>query len=229
MIQDVTLRWVVTLLFVFSAGVYVQAIAANRHSGTNVIGDSLHAIMAVAMAVMAWPSGAELPTRAPMVFFAVAAIWFAVIAVRDSSRRWGSVYHALMMLAMAWMYAAMGGLPLRSTNMSGMDMSGMDMSGADGSPSDAGHAGHGGHGGHGGHAGHAGHSAAGPSASATPEWVGVLNWVCTVGFAIATVFWIYRYIAGRLGGSTHSPGQQFGILSQATMAAGMAIMFAVML
>lgn len=224
MIQDVTLRWVVTLLFVFSGGVYVQAIVANRHSGANVIGDFLHAIMAVAMAVMAWPRGAELPTRAPMVFFAVAAIWFAVIAVRNSSRRWGSVYHALMMLAMAWMYAAMGGLPLRSTTMSGMDMSG-----ADGSPTDAGHAGHGGHAGHAGHGGHAGHSAAGPSASATPEWVGVLNWVCTVGFAIATVFWIYRYIAARLGGSTHSPGQQFGILSQATMAAGMAIMFAVML
>jgi hypothetical protein len=56
-----------------------------------------------------------------------------------------------------------------------------------------------------------------------------LNWVCTVGFAIATVFWIYRYIAARLGGSTRSTGQQFGILSQATMAAGMAIMFAVML
>lgn len=224
MIQDVTLRWVVTLLFVFSAGVYVQAIVANRHSGANVIGDFLHAIMAVAMAVMAWPRGAELPTRAPMVFFAVAAIWFAVIAVRDSSRRWGSSYHALMLLAMAWMYAAMGGLALRRTTMSGMDMSG-----ADGSPTDAGHAGHGGHAGHAGHGGHAGHSAAGASASATPEWVGVLNWVCTVGFAIATVFWIYRYIAARLGGSTHSPGQQFGILSQATMAAGMAIMFAVML
>jgi hypothetical protein len=221
MIQDVPLRWVVTLLFVFSAGVYVQAIAANRHSGTNVIGDFLHAIMAVAMAVMAWPSGAELPTRAPMVFFAVAAIWFAVIAVRNSSRRWGSVYHALMMLAMAWMYAAMGGLALRRTTMSGMNMSG-----ADGSPADAGHAGHGGHA---GHAGHGGHSAAGAPASTTPEWVGILNWVCVVGFAIATVFWIYRYIASRLGGSTRSPGQQFGILSQATMAAGMAIMFAVML
>ncbi len=218
MIQDMTLRWVVTLLFVFSAGVYVQAIVANRHSGANVIGNSLHVIMAVAMAVMAWPRGAELPPRAPMVFFAVAAIWFAVIAVRNSASRWGSAYHALMMLAMAWMYAAMGGLALRrAPGPAGMDMAGMDM------------AGHAGHAGHTGHAGHGGHSAAGPSASATPEWVGVLNWVCTVGFAIATVFWIYRYIAARLGGSTRSTGQQFGILSQVTMAAGMAIMFAVML
>ncbi len=77
--------------------------------------------------------------------------------------------------------------------------------------------------------GHAGHSGAGPAASATPEWVGVLNWVCAVGFAIATVVWIYRYIAARLRGSVESSGQQFGMLSQAMMAAGMAIMFGVML
>ena len=60
MIQDMTLRWVVTLLFVFSAGVCVQAIVANRHSAANVVSHALHAIMAVAMAVMAWPRGAAL-------------------------------------------------------------------------------------------------------------------------------------------------------------------------
>ena len=221
MIQDLTLRWIVTLLFVVSAAECVYSLAAGRRSVTSIVGHSLHAIMAVAMAVMAWPSGAALPTRAPMVFFAAAAIWFAVIAVRDAAHRWGNGYHALMMLAMAWMYAAMGGLPLRRTDSSDMDMSGMD-----GPPADGGHAGHGGHSGHGGHAGHSG---AGASASATPEWVGVLNWVCAVGFAIATVFWIYRYIAARLRGSVEPSGQQFGILSQAMMAAGMAIMFGVML
>ena len=221
MIQDLTLRWIVTLLFVVSAAECVYSLAAGRRSVTSIVGHSLHAIMAVAMAVMAWPSGAALPTRAPMVFFAAAAVWFAVIAIRDAAHRWGSGYHALMMLAMAWMYAAMGGLPLRRTDSSDMDMSGMD-----GPPADGGHAGHGWHAGHGGHAGHSG---AGASASATPEWVGVLNWVCAVGFAIATVFWIYRYIAARLRGSVEPSGQQFGILSQAMMAAGMAIMFGVML
>ena len=224
MIQDLTLRWIVTLLFVVSAAECVYSLAAGRRSVTSIVGHSLHAIMAVAMAVMAWPSGAALPTRAPMVFFAAAAVWFAVIAIRDAAHRWGSGYHALMMLAMAWMYAAMGGLPLRRTDSSDMDMSGMD-----GPPADGGHGGHAGHGGHGGHGGHAGHSGAGPAASATPEWVGVLNWVCAVGFAIATVVWIYRYIAARLRGSVESSGQQFGMLSRAMMAAGMAIMFGVML
>jgi len=219
-IQDLTLRWIVTLLFALSAAGCVYSLAIGRRSVTGVVGHSLHAIMAVAMAVMAWPSGAELPTRAPMVFFAAAAIWFAVITIRDASHRWGSGYHALMMLAMAWMYAAMGGLPLRRTTTSGMDMSGMDMSGMDGSLTNAGHA---------GHAGHGGHSAAGASASATPEWVGILNWVCAVGFAIATVFWIYRYVAARLRGATESSGQHLDMLTQGMIAAGMAIMFGVML
>ena len=112
MIQDMTLRWVVTLLFVFSAGVCVQTIVANRHSAANVISHSLHAIMAVAMAVMAWPRGAELPPRAPMIFFLVAALWFAVSTARVAGHRAANVYHAFMMLAMSWMYAAMGGLNL---------------------------------------------------------------------------------------------------------------------
>ena len=63
MIQDMTLRWVVTLLFVFSAAVCVQTIVANRHSVSNLISHSLHAIMAVAMAVMAWPTA--MPPRGP--------------------------------------------------------------------------------------------------------------------------------------------------------------------
>ena len=56
MIADLTLRWFVTALFVFSAGVCVAALARNRHSATGLVSHALHAIMAVAMAVMAWPA-----------------------------------------------------------------------------------------------------------------------------------------------------------------------------
>jgi hypothetical protein len=223
MIQDMALRWVVTLLFVFSAGVCVQAIVANRHSGLNVIGNSLHAIMAVAMAVMAWPRGAELPTRAPMIFFVVAALWFAVITVRSAGHRVANGYHALMMLAMSWMYAAMGGLKLRSAesdSMAGMPGMGMsEMPGMPGMPdmqTSSGHAGHAGHSGAGAHGG-----------SDSLDWVGTLNWVCTIGFGVATAFWLYRLITARLQPSESD--QTLGILCQLAMAAGMAIMFGVML
>jgi len=234
MIQDMTLRWVVTLLFVFSAGVCVQTIVANRHSADHatrrhsadkVISHSLHAIMAVAMAVMAWPRGAELPPRAPMIFFLVAALWFAVSTARAAGHRAANVYHGFMMLAMSWMYAAMGGLNLPkardSASMPGMDgMPGMP--GMDGSSGHAGHAGHAGHTGHGGHG-------AGDSGTQFAAWVGALNWMCTIGFSVAAVFWLYRLITGRLQSSEDESHSTVGILCQLAMAAGMAIMFGVML
>ena len=134
-----------------------------------------------------------------------------MIAVRNSASRWGSAYHALMMLAMAWMYAAMGGLALRrAPGPAGMDMAGMDM---------AGHAGHAGHGGHG----------AGDSGIQSAAWVGALNWICTIGFTVAAVFWLYRLITVRLQSADDRSHSTVGVLCQLAMAAGMAIMFGVML
>ena len=228
MIQDMTLRWVVTLLFVFSAGVCVQAIVANRHSAANVVSHALHAIMAVAMAVMAWPRGAELPPRAPMIFFLVAALWFAVSIARVAGHRAANVYHAFMMLAMSWMYAAMGGLNLPkardSASMDGMPA----MPAMPGMPGMDGSSGHAGHGGHAGHAGHGGHGA-GDSGIQSAAWVGALNWICTIGFTVAAVFWLYRLITVRLQSADDRSHSTVGVLCQLAMAAGMAIMFGVML
>ncbi len=218
MINDLTLRWIVTLLFAFSAGVCLSAIARNRHSVGSLISHSLHAIMAIAMAVMAWPRGAELPTRAPMVFFLFAAVWFAIVTVRTHGYRAANAYHTLMMLAMAWMYAAMGGLPLRPQDHSApAGMAGMNMAGTSGS---AGHAGHGGHGGH----------LTGMQTGARAEpWIGTLNWVCTVGFAAVAAYWLYRFITVRVQRPDDETHSSVGILCQLAMAAGMAIMFGVML
>lgn len=222
MIQDLTLRWVVTLLFVLSAAECVYAIAAGRRRWPSVVGYSLHTIMAVAMAVMAWPWGADLPTVGPMVFFLLATVWFVVIAASGAAagHRIVTVYHALMMLAMAWMYAVMNGrlLPGQSSGS--------------GEASSAGH--------------HAGHTdmpgmpgmdmpgmgatdTAAPSGTGYPAWIATLNWVCTVGFAIAAVFWLYRYLVARQSRSSGDTVHHLGLLSQAMMAAGMAIMFGVML
>lgn len=218
MISDVALRWFVTVLFLFSAGVCVRGIVTGRHSAQTLVSHTLHAVMALAMAVMAWPRGADLPTRAPMIFFAVAALWFALITVTGREHRVANGYHTLMMLAMAWMYAAMGGLPLRREH-SMADMAGMHSS-------DGASGGHGGHAGHGSHsAGHAaGHTGGDPAA-----WVGIVNWVCTVGFAAAAVFWLYRYVTARIAPPAGTADSSLGILCQFAMAAGMAIMFAVML
>ncbi len=221
MINEPVVRWIVTALFLFSAGVCISAIVNNRHSTPTVITNSLHAIMAIAMAVMAWPRGADLPTRGPMLFFLLAAGWFAVVPAKADGHQVRNVYHAVMMLAMAWMYAAMGGLPLRangdpaSTAMPEMDMAGLS-SAMDGST------------GHAGHAGHAGY-AAGVQSAEPVTWLGSLNWLCAIGFAAAAVFWLYRFITTRVQASSDDSHSSVGVLCQLAMAAGMAVMFGVML
>ena len=65
--------------------------------------------MAIAMAVMAWPRGADLPATGPLLFFLLATAWFIALTLGRPGHRRANVYHAVMMLAMAWMYAVMNG------------------------------------------------------------------------------------------------------------------------
>jgi len=213
-IQDLDLRWVVTVLFGLSAAAWVYVIARGPRRGTHLVGQALHTVMAVAMVVMAWPPGAKLPSTAGMVFFLLAAVWFAVIAVSHAGagHRLIDGYHALMMLAMAWMYALMNDqlLARRSAgqhttpmpNMPGMQMPGMDM------PMDSADA-------------HASTVDTG-----YPAWITAINWALAIGFAAAAVFWIYRCFAR---GSAGDADQRWSVVAQAMMAAGMAIAFAVLL
>lgn len=80
-----------------------------------------------------------------------------------------------------------------------------------------------------GHAGHGGHSGAAQAGTEPANWVGLLNWVCAIGFGAAAAFWLYRLIVARLQPGQDESNNTVGILCQLAMAAGMAIMFAVML
>lgn len=211
MIQDLFLRWIVTGLFVISAAECAFALATGHRVWTHVVGHVLHLLMAVAMAVMAWPKGAALPTIAPMGFFLLATAWFVVVAFIGVGHRLINGYHALMMFAMAWMYAVMSGNLLRGQQMAqqessptspaaqsmpGMDMSGMDM---------------------------------GDAGMVYPAWIAAIDWFWTIGFALATLWWIKRYFVERQASPTVPSHRHFGVACQAMMAAGMAIMFGVML
>lgn len=205
MIEDLLLRWAVTALFVISAAECAYAMFHCRRSWPQLVSHALHFAMAVAMAVMAWPSGAALPTVAPMVFFLLAAGWFAARTLIADGHRVVNAYHTAMMVAMAWMYAVMGGTLLPR-------------------PADGGGAGMG----HGGH--HGGHSMAGAdtSAASAPPFIDGLNWLWTVGFAVAAIWWLYLYFSRRRAEPTLPASRFFGTACQALMAAGMSIMFAVM-
>lgn len=200
MIHDLVLRWVVTALFSLTAAECVIALIAKRRPWTWVVSHGLHFVMAVAMVVMAWPWGAQLPSTGPAVFFLLAAVTFvamAVVVARTAGLRVRYGYHALMMLATGWMYAIMNAaFPVRSSThnaaqsaMAGMDMAGMDM----------------------------------PASSGSPAWFSAVNWLGTVGFAVAAVFWTYWYFVKRRHEPSHF--RSLGNLSQAGMAIGMTALF----
>lgn len=215
MIQDLFLRAIVTALFVLCAAECVYAIATGRRMWTHIVGHSLHFVMAVAMAVMAWPRGAALPTTGPMVFFLLATVWFIVVTLVQAAFRGINAYYASMMLAMAWMYAVMsggllpkpsegsgdGGAPVAHHGSSAAPMPGMDMPGPSGIPGTVGE----------------------------PLLITGLNWLCTVGFALAVVWGLYRCFVERKAEPSRPSYRFLGTVAQTMMAAGMAIMFAVML
>jgi hypothetical protein len=203
MIHDLLLRWIVTALFVLGAIECGLPILVRRRPWTVVVNHSVHFLMAVAMAVMAWPWGAQLPTTGPAMFFLLAAIWFTtigIIAGESFTSRLLYGYHALMMLATAWMYATMNG-PLRpahsnsplSTPMPGMDMGAMNE----------------------------------PASSGAPTWFTIVNWLGVIIFAAAAAFWAFRCLVERRHATTRF--RPLGNLAQAMIAAGMAILFIAML
>lgn len=209
MINDSLLRWIVTALFVFGAAECLFAMATAARQWPRLVSQSLHLAMAVAMVTMAWPWGMTLPTSGPTKFFLVAAGWFIVGFVITAGHRVVNAYHAVMMLAMAWMYAVMGGSLLPKL--------------ANGAVTG------------GGHAGHAMPNMPNmnmPEASAeslqNPPLIAGVNWLFAVGFAVAALVWVYRLIKYRSEQDAESR-HMFGIVCQAMMAVGMSIMFAVMI
>lgn len=209
MIDDLLLRLVVIGLFALGAAAYGFATVSQRRAWTPVVSFGLHFAMAIAMAVMAWPWGARWPKTGPAVFFLLATVWFVtmtIVLARTIPQRAESGYHALMMLAMAWMYAVMNGhlLPSRSDkahhmspggSMPDMDMATTGMPGSGGS--------------HG--------------------WITAVNWFWFVSFIVAAVSWTYAFVAERLHGAAQRWCSSLGSAGQSMMATGMATMFGAIL
>jgi hypothetical protein len=202
MILDLALRWLVTGLFAVSAAECGLAAVVTRRPWTFVVGHGLHFVMSVAMVAMTWPWGAQLPPRVPAVFFLLATVWFLAVgacAARSSAPRVVYGYSGLMMLATAWMYAIMDPLlrPVGSSAQSGMPIPGMQKG-----------------------------AMAMPASSGSPAWFVTVNWLGTVGFALAAAFWAGKYVTERqhsdVGGLR---SRSLANLGQATMAAGMAALF----
>ena len=221
LIGDLALRWIVSTLFGVSIATYVYILVAQHDRWTSTVNHLLHLTMLTAMILMAWRIGMEMPTFGPITLFLLAGIWFVHVAGRVSSRvrdRLINYYSAVMMAAMAWMYAVMNGSlpgqikhspdlalqasPAINTSGMGMNMSGMEMSANEMYRT-----------------------------LSAPGWVTSLNWIATLGFALVALYWPCRYFAKRrVNPELHaSPLARLEPLCQAFTAAGTALMFGALL
>lgn len=118
MFTGIALPLVFTVVYA-GLGVYSAAFMVVAPTGLARAGYFLHLVMSAAMIAMAWPAGmAAVPLLPATIFFTVVALWFGYLfAARNSGqlRRsqldghppWHQLAHGVMMLTMAWMYAAM--------------------------------------------------------------------------------------------------------------------------
>ncbi len=209
--SDLTLRWVVTILFGASIATYVYLLVAQRHRRTSAVDNLLHLVMSVAMVLMAWDVGMNLPTLGTIIFFLLAGLWFARAASQVStatSDRLTNGYYAVMMAAMAWMFAVMNGrLPgpighpsdhAESAAMA-MNMSEPEMISAHGMA---------------------------PTGSRA-EWVTTVNWIATLGFGVVALGWACHHLARRRGNLAPHLGQprHLELVHRVCTAAGTAVMF----
>ena len=199
MIHDLLLRWVVTGLFALGATECGLPLLIRRLPATAAVSHGLHLLMAISMAVMAWPWGSQVPTLGPAEFFLLAALWFLAVAITAARSRYSRMfngYHALMMLATAWMYVSMNNPSLvhsphsPSTPMPDLDMAAMNEQ----------------------------------TSGEAPAFFTAVNWLGAAVFTVAAVFWVSRYFVER-----HRTTTRFGPLgnvAQAMTAVGMALLFA---
>ncbi|PJE24517.1 MAG: DUF5134 domain-containing protein [Mycobacterium sp.] len=198
MIHDLLLRWVVTALFALGATECGLPLLIRRLPATAMVSHGLHLLMAISMAVMAWPWGTQVPTLGPAVFFLLGALWFLTVANLADRRRCfrkSNGYHALMMLATAWMYVSMTNpVHVNAPHSPSTPMPGMDMAAMDTMPG-----------------------------SETPSWFTAVNWLGAGVFTIAAVFWVSKYFVERRHITTRFG--PLGDVAQAMTAAAMAILF----
>nr|WP_277349038.1 DUF5134 domain-containing protein [Streptomyces sp. HNM0575] len=200
----------------------LRAVRSSRPAGG--VSHLLHATMAVAMAVMCWPQGMEMPAVPQVVFFAAAALWYPVAAAAGgpggtgpsrSRRMLAALPHSAVMAGMAWMLHAM------NESMGGAHQA----SGATG------------------HGAAGGHHGAAPTELATMSLHGTAQqtvaWILGAVFLALSLWWLARGLdaargalgaapvpAGGGGGPAGGEGRVSGdLLCHGVMALAMAVMF----
>lgn len=138
MIAASGLRWVFTLVFALTALHGILRSVPPAVALADRVDHALHAVMGLSMIAMAWPWGMDAPALPQVVVFAAGTVWFVCsVPFRGDGgfrpkKLLGTLLHAVMMAAMAWMVAVMdsGGMTAgHGRGGAGHSMAGMDMSG----------------------------------------------------------------------------------------------------
>ena len=205
-------------LFGLSGGFFAFRTVRSRRAPDRIF-DASHLVMSAVMITMAIGWSTRIPAVLQLTVFTGFALWYVYLAmfrphaVRvlvDGTSPAGSgsdhhsgrarlVYHAAMMLAMAWMAVIMA--PLPSADASDMGEMGMHMSGH----SD---------------------SIQGASAMSLPAWANPVSIIIGIGFAGATLWYVVRFVlfAGtRRLDNAAAVRRLTDLASAVLMAAGMAL------
>ncbi|MGV7255036.1 hypothetical protein LAUMK4_00998 [Mycobacterium persicum] len=209
-LNDAALRWAVAMIFGVSIAADAYVFGARDLRSTVAVDHLLHLSMSAAMIAMAWRIGPASHGLVPIVFFLLAAGWFVLVAGRRRCTlgdRMANCYNATMMIAMAWMYMLMNGGPAAHGDHSPDPML------AGSAPTHI-----------------AGGSMPAAQMPQTGSWIATANWIVTLGFAVAAMLWLWRYVGARRAGRSAGAGRlaELGLLSQAFAAVGTALMFGVM-
>lgn len=144
MIDSVALRWILTAAFAVLGMLYVVSSVRVGRAWTQRVSGAAHVVMCAAMIAMAWPWGMDIPVRPQVAVFALAALWFLLLARSNGTGtvRLYDLHHVVLMAAMAVMVGSMPTLMDRSgsempqaVNMPAhMSMPGMDGNSSGGVP-----------------------------------------------------------------------------------------------
>ncbi|MET1076076.1 MAG: DUF5134 domain-containing protein [Umezawaea sp.] len=113
MIENLVLRWAMTLAFGWAGASHLKGLVAEGALAHRIC-EAAHGVMCAAMIAMAWPWGVHLPLWPQAGLFACAGAWFtaqALVIVLSGAlpMRVATIpaSHAVGMFSMVWMLVAM--------------------------------------------------------------------------------------------------------------------------
>ncbi|MCW5953347.1 MAG: DUF5134 domain-containing protein [Propionibacteriaceae bacterium] len=117
--DDPFASWAFTLVFTALGILSLVWLVSDRRRPLQVVNNLLHLLMTAAMVAMSWTTPTQGLAAAQLLVFGGGAVWFGVLAALRAAGRirrravgdhgpWQLLAHAVMMLAMVWMVAAMG-------------------------------------------------------------------------------------------------------------------------